>query len=624
MRPNSRLVLPALLLVGLPVGCLEDIYDPSLRGRGRGDGSQYIGEDSPIAPSASTMVLGPTVRQGDPPPPISGGHLAITTDGMTAVVADPDRDAVYVVDLSAKTLDVHAVRTVQLAKYDEPGRVAIDREGRRAYVALRQGGAVVAIDLATANKAWQHAVCPLPRGIAWYPAKSSIIVVCVGGEIVTLPADGSSATTNHRSTNIVTDLRDVIVTSKGRIFVTTFRSPEVLMLDEPSLNLVKPAAAAFRSFSGGPRTLAWKTMAVAPNPGSDSEEPADDDLFMASQVAGEQVVEVPAEYYVPEPELGIGPVTVVSGPDTNIPVPSAVLPVDIAVSPTKIAVVSAANGHANGYPTVLVFDRNPGARGDQRPLNIAGSYRSYPMTGQITSIAFTPDGSKLVGFSREPAQLIVYRGGDDSSFRVTLANTSREDTGHAIFHSNAGRGSACASCHAEGRDDGHAWVSRALGARRTPSLLGTIANTAPYHWNGEASDLSALARMTFTGRMGGRSLEPDQSAALDGWLTKLPGLVASAPRDAAAAERGKGVFESAGARCSTCHAGRALTNNTTVNVGTSGGAYQVPSLVGVGLRAPYLHDGSRASFEALLQEPHGGAALTSAQAADLAIFLKTL
>jgi hypothetical protein len=345
---------------------------------------------------------------------------------------------------------------------------------------------------------------------------------------------------------------------------------------------------------------------------------------MASQVAGQQVPEVPAQYYIPEPESGtLGPVTVVSGPDCNTPVPNAVLPVDIAVSPTEIAVVSAANGHAFGYPTVLSFERKVGMHGDQRPL-LRGTYRQYLMPGQITSIAFTSDGSKLVGFSREPAQLTVFRTGDYVTRSVPLSNTSREDTGHAVFHSNAGSGSACASCHAEGRDDGHAWESKELGARRTPSLLGTLAGTAPYHWNGEAKDMNALMRMTFTGRMGGRSLEHDQSDALDGWITKVPGMVASAPRDADAAKRGQAVFESASAKCTTCHAGGRLTNNTTVNVGTIGGAYQVPSLVGVGFRAPYLHDGSRASFKALLEKPHGGAVLTADQAGDLAIFLGTL
>ena len=44
------------------------------------------------------------------------------------------------------------------------------------------------------------------------------------------------------------------------------------------------------------------------------------------------------------------------------------------------------------------------------------------------------------------------------------------------------------------------------------------------------------------------------------------------------------------AQATGCHSGPALTNNTTVNVGT-GGSFQVPSLRGVSLRGPWMHDG---------------------------------
>ena len=61
--------------------------------------------------------FGPTVRAALPPPPISGGTLAVLRNGHV-VAADPDRDAVYVVDAARKE-----VTTVPLAPGDEPGRV---------------------------------------------------------------------------------------------------------------------------------------------------------------------------------------------------------------------------------------------------------------------------------------------------------------------------------------------------------------------------------------------------------------------------------------------------------------------------------------------------------------------
>src|SRR5688572_24133970 len=55
----------------------------------------------PLGPQPS---FGATVSQAEPPPPISGGTLAIAPDGVTAVAADPDRDRVYVVDLPARAV----------------------------------------------------------------------------------------------------------------------------------------------------------------------------------------------------------------------------------------------------------------------------------------------------------------------------------------------------------------------------------------------------------------------------------------------------------------------------------------------------------------------------------------
>src|SRR5262249_38690062 len=46
--------------------------------------------------------FGSTVSAAVAPPAISGGTLRILADGHTAVAADPDRDRVYVVNLTAR------------------------------------------------------------------------------------------------------------------------------------------------------------------------------------------------------------------------------------------------------------------------------------------------------------------------------------------------------------------------------------------------------------------------------------------------------------------------------------------------------------------------------------------
>ena len=93
--------------------------------------------------------------------PISGGTLLVSNDGTHAIVADPDRDRILTVDLeSGKTLT-----ELPLLANDEPGRVVEDSAGR-FHVALRRGGAIVDIDLATRTLIDRRAVCAAPRGIA--------------------------------------------------------------------------------------------------------------------------------------------------------------------------------------------------------------------------------------------------------------------------------------------------------------------------------------------------------------------------------------------------------------------------------------------------------------------------
>ena len=84
---------------------------------------------------------GAMVTLASAPPAVSGGTLRVLSDGQTAVAADPDRDRVYVVDLTARAVSA----TVPLEAGDEPGRVIEDAAGR-VHVALRRGGAVVTFD----------------------------------------------------------------------------------------------------------------------------------------------------------------------------------------------------------------------------------------------------------------------------------------------------------------------------------------------------------------------------------------------------------------------------------------------------------------------------------------------
>jgi cytochrome c peroxidase len=300
-----------------------------------------------------------------------------------------------------------------------------------------------------------------------------------------------------------------------------------------------------------------------------------------------------------------------------------VLPVDIATNGPLIMLVSAGNAYVPERPQLLWLDRRDFAV----TCGQAGEL-TLPEGAEITSVVHEPVTDHFFALSREPAALheIDMRTSRQVG-RIALSDISRRDTGHAIFHTSSGLGgTACASCHPEGRDDGHSWRSVALGPRRTPSLIGTVAGTAPYHWNGEARGLDDLMTMTFTQRMRGPELREDQKNAIASWLGELAPLRPSTPASISLSPsvvRGRSIFESASARCSSCHAGPLFTNNATLDAGT-GGPMQVPSLLGVVHRAPYLHDGSYPHLRSILRSPHGGARVRADQVDDLASYLESL
>jgi cytochrome c len=245
----------------------------------------------------------------------------------------------------------------------------------------------------------------------------------------------------------------------------------------------------------------------------------------------------------------------------------------------------------------------------------------------VEPIAVAATGATWFVQSREPARLLLVGSGGGTQV-VELGGESVADTGHHLFHHDAGSGIACASCHGEGGEDGHVWHFSGFGPRRTQALHVGLADTAPFHWSGDMAGMGALMEEVLVARMGGVHQSPERGAALEAWLFALrPPPPLRAATDPAAV-RGRALFEGA-AECSQCHAGAKLTNNTTVDVGT-GEALQVPSLLGVGGRGPWLHTGCASSLRDRFDPGCGGSAhgktaeLDAGQIDDLVAYLEAL
>jgi mono/diheme cytochrome c family protein len=623
-------------------------------------------------------TFGKTVVASTPPPPLSGGTLLVMHDGKYAVAADPGRDAIYVVDLAARSV----LHTISLHTGDEPGRVVEDGAGH-VHAALRRGGALVTVDPLAGSILARRPVCPAPRGVAWDSSTNLVWVACATGELVSLPAAGGGPI---RQATVERDLRDVVVSS-GSLSVTTFRTAEVLRLAPagsvtrrdplPSPDsqflphvawraIAGPAgaviavhqAATTQSLStkvrGGYGGGGCSVLAPGGPLGSSSDAAGGsssgalvspgltDDAgaaglqtippsgssgcyTMVDAVANRGTGVAPTSQPPPGgapcgPETGavVGVLTVVAS-DGTVTVNTkfaGVLPVDVAVSNdgSRLAVAAAGNAFTPGLSSFFEFDG-------------CGVPQSAPPNSlQATAVAFDPAGHLIVQ-TQEPASLVVFASSTDTGTTISLSGDSRADTGFDIFHTQAGGMIACGSCHPEGGDDGHVWRLDDEN-RRTPSLRGTIAGTAPYHWPGDEPSLDVLVNDVYTTRMSGVPLDSDQINAVNGWVQSIPAPPAPTWVDAQAAARGKTLFESTSVGCTTCHSGPKFTNNQTMDVGT-GGRFQVPPLVGVGWRAPLFHDGCATTlggrFSACSTPAHGSiGSLTADDLSKLIAYLETL
>jgi mono/diheme cytochrome c family protein len=573
-----------------------------------------------LAACSSTI----TSPSPNPPPPwgvpISGGNLIVSHDGKRAIIADADRDRMLAVDLATG-------KTVEraLAKDDEPGRLVEDAAGR-IHVALRRGGAVVTLD-DQLNVTARRPVCAEPRGIV--ADGDSLDVACSGGELVTLPAAGGDPT---RVLHLDRDLRDVLVVN-GQLYVTRFRTAELLAIDATGAITARvappvverPAPEGPELGSGTPPPIpanpavAWRTIALR-----------DGSILISHQRALGSILHTTEGGY--SGDCGEGPVedalTVVrpgEAPFAALSPLTGALPVDVAQSPdgATLSVLLAGAGEVEQIPVATLGEPDE----DHCHAKVVVQATSVgDGLGLPTSIAYTPDGALVIYYPELPA--LAIHGTQVKTY--ALPGDFGYDSGRALFHTETVLGIACASCHPEARDDGQIWQFDTEGKRRTQSLAGRILDRGPYHWSGDMADLPTLMDKIFAGRMAGPEVTRSQHLSLGPWLDRIPAPQPSAPADQAAVDRGRDLFQSTDVGCGTCHSGPLYTNHTIVDVGT-GGVFKVPSLLGVGARPPFLHDGCAATLADRFAATCGGgdkhghtSQLTPAQLADLVAYLDSL
>jgi mono/diheme cytochrome c family protein len=532
--------------------------------------------------------------------------MAVSAEGRV-VAADAATGTLFAFDPSTGTI---AARR-SLGAGADPGRIAIDGEGR-AHVVLRRSGELLSVRVGDLAVLARRPVCGAPRGVA--VDGGSLHVACAGGELVTLPAAGGAPT---RTVWLEPDLRDVVV-GDGVLHVSRFRSAELLTVDAAG-RIVARRRPADRTAEGrlGPLLLEPNTAyRIRPAPGGG--------VTMLHQRAVRSPIDVETDGYAG----GACRTGVVESALTTFPAGGGAPTSSGALGMVALAVdfVYSDGGERIHLASAALNDHHPG-----------GGLLALSTSGLGEECVFAPPANEIpaVAVAALPEAGVVSLHHDSTTlFGVAvdgaLSHTPhpgdpRRNRGFALFHMASPSGVACASCHPEGGEDGHVWDFVGTGPRRTQTLLGGLLETAPFHWNGDRADMDAIMADTFRDRMGA-GFVPDDVAAIEAYLDAQP-LPAGVAPDPEAVTRGRAVFEGAGG-CVGCHAGEALTDHRTLDVGT-GRAFQVPTLRGVLHRAPYFHDGCAPTLSDVLETgcgspEHAVPALGEAARADLLAYLRSL
>lgn len=599
----------------------------------------------------------PSVQADSPPPPLSGGTLLVTKSGSRALIADEARDRLSVVDLDTNSL----LAEVNFEVGSEPGRIVESADGS-IHVVLRRSGAVATVSPKDWSIVRQSNVCAAPRGLAYDPVGDQLYVACVSGRLVTLSSSGEVT----RSVQLPNDLRDVVV-ERGNVWVSRFRSAEVLRLDAQGTiaeRLSPPKLARSRIAADGftqtqalfEPTVGWRLQA----------NPRGGVALVHQRASTEEISLAPA----PNGGTAYGSVggsctgiqrasvttfdtggQIKSGPDVPLS-----LPVDVAVRSDGLALVVGA-GRADFGAPVSTFAQS-GTGGFSAPVPVSDSSAPVISTVDVASpgecnfdepvfvgadvsgpeqymvsVALHPSRSdRYLVQTREPAQLLIVSS-SLAPTAIPLGGESVADTGFDLFHRNAEAGLSCASCHPDGTDDGHVWNFEGQGLRRTQPVDVGLEGTAPFHWDGSLPDVSDLMGEVFVNRMGGVHQSTERLSTLTDWLFDLRAPAPELPGDDAMVFRGRRLFESLEVGCADCHRGQGFTDNNSYDVGTGkpGEKFQVPSLVGIGTRSRLIHNGcvgslrERFELECAGGDRHGKISqLEPVQVDDLIAYLQTL
>ena len=610
-----------------------------------------------LAPSASGSLPQPIVKR-------SSSAIAVTPDGHTLLVVNPDSNSVSMIALPE--LSLRAEVDVGI----DPRTVAIDALGDRAYVACRGSDSVAVVQLRSQQVVGEVAVGMRPYGIVVDPDGEQVYVSeQTMDQIRVLDA-------NTFDTRAVIPTQDapsgLAISNDGRrLYVTHLLTSQITVIQVRLHNVLLPLLV--RAGSGSGRAMSSPGARWSDYPSTSISLWPDSNLVQSIVLSPDGL-----RAYVPHTRSNsanraitfdttvfplVSLLDLESGKQMigkqidlgTLDPPGVGLPFDAAVSRdgATLWVVNAASNDISAVD----LDRNrliahvevgDNPRGIVLSPDGETAYVNNTLAGTVSAIDARTyrvlDTEKVTDIPLPPILL----------------------NGKRLFHSSddprmaRAQWISCNTCHFDGEHDGQTWRFGFSGPRNTTSLLGMI-ETYPLRWSGEwdesADSEFANRKENFgagliSGEMHctatpadcvnqppnqGRSYDLDCLAAfIDSLAIPLsPGHAHGEPLTESE-QRGQGVFSDPTLDCITCHPPPLYTDLQKHDVGTAtqderiGPEYDTPSLRGLWQSAPFFHDGSAATLRDALTLPSPNSehdvrgVLTEEELADLIAFLLAL
>jgi DNA-binding beta-propeller fold protein YncE len=263
----------------------------------------------------------------------------------------------------------------------------------------------------------------------------------------------------------------------------------------------------------------------------------------------------------------------------------------------------------------LDVEQRAALSGDLAAMHIAKSLTRIQMPGAgPRGVSISPDGATVASTLYFAGRLALADAKTSTVRSVSVGAQPVESEarrGERFFHDATlcyQHWMSCATCHPDARADGFNWdlINDGIGNPKNAKSMVWADRTPPMMSTGIREDMPHAGRAGFRFILF-REPAPGESEAVMAYLRTLspapsPFLVDGKLSDKAA--RGEKVFKRAG--CAECHPAPLFTDLKLYDVGTSHELdrqvkqFDTPTLVEMWRTAPYLHDGSAVTIEALL------------------------